>query len=120
MRKFFSILAVALILVASSSDLGQSKSRPYDPGDMINGSPTEDHPWGGDNTGGGGTTGGTGGGTISTRPSYTASTGNLIIDLFSNHLFKSTLFQNRLHRGFDRQVTPEPTVTPTTSTSQSN
>ena len=116
MRKVFTILALALILVTSSVDLGQSKSSPYDPADYLSGTPTDDHPWGGDNTGGDGTTGGT----ITIRPTYSASTGNVVIDLFTNHIMHSRMFRAWFRRSFDRPITNEPTVTPGTTTTQSN
>jgi hypothetical protein len=116
MRKVSSILALAVILVASSVDLGQSKSRPYDPADYLNVTPTEDHPWGGDNTGGGGTTGGT----TPTRPTYTASTGNAVIDFFTYQLMQSRTFQSWFRHSFKQQDTIQPEVNPGTTTTQSN
>jgi len=116
MRKVLTILAFALIMVASSVDLGQSKSHPYDPADFLNGTPTEDHPWGGDNTGGGGTTGGT----TTTRPTYAASTGNVVIDFFTTQLIQSRTFQSWFRHSFKQRDTIQPEVNPGTTTTQSN
>jgi hypothetical protein len=116
MRKVFTILALALFLVTSAVDLGQSKSSPYDPADYLSGSPTDDHPWGGDDTDGDGTTGGS----TAIRPTYSAATGNVVIDLFTKHVMHSRMFRTWLRRGFDRPVINQPLVTPATNPTQSN
>lgn len=110
MRRILCIMALALLLVATTVDLGQSRSRPYDIADLTNGSGStaDDHPWGGDNSGGGGTNGSG----LDPRPTLIMSTGNPIIDYFTTRFLRSGLFLR-----WQRQVTTTgETTTSTTGT----
>ncbi len=110
MRRIICIISLALLLVATTVDLGQSRSRPYDIADITNGSSgtADDHPWGGDDTGGGGTNGSG----LDTRPTLIVSTGNPIIDYFTSRFLRSG-FMLRWHR---QVTTTGETTTSTTST----
>lgn len=120
MRKFFTIVALALLLVTASIDYGQSRAHPdnYRPVSVANGGPIEDHPWGGDDTGGDGTTGS---GNY-THPGITAATGNFGVDYVTSYFLRSSLIKRWMR---PRQTpvtitTPPPTQPAVTTTTQSN
>lgn len=120
MRKFFTIVALALLFVTASVDYGQSRAHPatYNPQDIANGGSTDDHPWGGDNTGGGGTTGGQG----DSRPSITAATGYFGVDYVTSYFLRSSLIKRWLQpRQTPVTITTPSTTNPSvTTTTQSN
>lgn len=109
MRKFFTIVALALLLVTASVDYGQSRAHPasYNPQEIANGGSIDDHPWGGDDTGGGGTTGGEN----NTRPGITAATGYFGVDYVTNYFLRSSFIK----RWMQPRQTPVTITTPSTT-----
>lgn len=117
MRRFFSIVALALLLVATVVDPGQSKSRPYDIADINNGSggTADDHPWGGDNSGGG-----TNGGGIEPRPTLIITTGYPVIDFFANRFLRLTQMKWQRQTNVTGDTSTSTTGTTVPSNTQAN
>lgn len=82
MRKLLITLVILLALLVGFTGETSSMSRPYTQHDVNAGGTLDDHPWGGDNSGGGGITG-----TTIQRPRYNSSTGFWALDLFFNRVF---------------------------------
>lgn len=116
MRKLFTLMLILLAVLVGFVGDGSSMNRPYNEHDLNIGGSLDDHPWGGDNAGGGSD------GTIIQRPWYYSSTGYWAVDLMFNHVvnfyWRHTGSQRRTidsNSTTTREVTGN---TPTTNTAQ--
>jgi hypothetical protein len=121
MRKAFTILVMSLVLVFGLWGYSQSENRPTPSPELPGGiTPTDDHPWGGDQGHGGVTGGTTGGLTKGKGTTVSFSTGNYFLDLIMNQAMTSNSVQKVISNHFKARVTTTGTTGTTNATPASS